>query len=40
MRNGWNLIQRLSEDIDIFLDPAAFNPGLGKRGPRTLLRAR
>src|SRR5277367_2068629 len=27
---GWNLIQRFSEDIDIFLDPDAFNPKLGK----------
>jgi hypothetical protein len=27
---GWNLIQRFSEDIDIFLDPAAFQPTLGK----------
>ncbi len=27
---GWNLIQRFSEDIDIFLDPAAFDPVLGK----------
>ena len=27
---GWNLIQRFSEDIDIFLDPAAFTPILGK----------
>lgn len=29
---GWNLIQRFSEDIDIFLDPTAFEPPLGKRG--------
>jgi predicted nucleotidyltransferase component of viral defense system len=29
---GWNLIQRFSEDIDIFLDPKAFQPPLGKRG--------
>lgn len=27
---GWNLLQRFSEDIDIFLDPAAFEPVLGK----------
>jgi Nucleotidyl transferase AbiEii toxin, Type IV TA system len=27
---GWNLIQRFSEDIDIFLDPEAFEPALGK----------
>jgi hypothetical protein len=29
-RKGWNLIQRFSEDIDIFLDPLAFKPRLGK----------
>ncbi len=28
---GWNLIQRFSEDIDLFLDPAAFQPALVKR---------
>jgi predicted nucleotidyltransferase component of viral defense system len=27
----WNLIRRFSEDIDIFLDPLAFQPPLGKR---------
>jgi predicted nucleotidyltransferase component of viral defense system len=27
---GWNLIGRFSEDIDIFLDPLAFQPALGK----------
>jgi len=27
---GWNLIARFSEDIDIFLDPLAFQPPLGK----------
>lgn len=32
LAKGWNLIQRFSEDIDIFLDPAAFDPALGKRG--------
>jgi hypothetical protein len=31
LSKGWNLIQRFSEDIDIFLDPAAFQPALGKR---------
>lgn len=30
LSKGWNLIQRFSEDIDIFLDPAAFQPALGK----------
>jgi hypothetical protein len=29
---GWNLIRRFSEDVDIFLDPRAFDPVLGKRG--------
>jgi predicted nucleotidyltransferase component of viral defense system len=32
LSKGWNLIQWFSEDIDIFLDPIAFNPPLGKRG--------
>lgn len=30
LSKGWNLIQRFSEDIDIFLDPLAFKPTLGK----------
>ena len=29
LSKGWNLIQRFSEDIDIFLDPQAFEPALG-----------
>jgi Nucleotidyl transferase AbiEii toxin, Type IV TA system len=32
LSKGWNLIQRFSEDIDIFLDPAGFQPVLGKKG--------
>jgi hypothetical protein len=32
LAKGWNLIQRFSEDIDIFLDPLAFKPVLGKNG--------
>lgn len=32
LSKGWNLIQRFSEDIDIFLDPEAFEPPLSKRG--------
>jgi len=32
LAKGWNLIQRFSEDVDIFLDPAAFQPALNKRG--------
>jgi Nucleotidyl transferase AbiEii toxin, Type IV TA system len=31
LSKGWNLIERFSEDIDIFLDPRAFEPALGKR---------
>jgi hypothetical protein len=30
LAKGWNLIDRFSEDIDIFLNPVAFNPPLGK----------
>jgi predicted nucleotidyltransferase component of viral defense system len=32
LSKGWNLIQRFSEDIDIFLDPLQFAPVLGKNG--------
>lgn len=32
LSKGWGLIERFSEDIDIFLDPAAFDPPLGKKG--------
>src|SRR5262249_25236289 len=32
LSKGWGLIQRFSEDIDIFLDPTAFEPPLGKKG--------
>ena len=32
LSKGWNLIDRFSEDVDIFLDPRAFKPALGKRG--------
>ena len=31
LSKGWNLINRFSEDIDIFLDPLAFDPVLGRR---------
>ena len=31
LSKGWGLIQRFSEDIDIFLDPTAFEPPLGKK---------
>lgn len=30
LSKGWNLIQRFSEDIDLFFDPTTFNPHLGK----------
>jgi predicted nucleotidyltransferase component of viral defense system len=39
LSKGWNLIQRFSEDIDIFLDPAAFVPPLGKNGINRELKA-
>jgi hypothetical protein len=29
LSKGWNLLQRFSEDIDIFLNPVAFEPALG-----------
>jgi hypothetical protein len=29
LSKGWNLIDRFSEDIDLFLDPEAFQPALG-----------
>lgn len=32
LSKGWNLIERFSEDIDLFLDPLAFEPPLGKNG--------
>jgi hypothetical protein len=32
LSKGWNLIQRFSEDVDIFLDPTAFDTPLGKKG--------
>jgi Nucleotidyl transferase AbiEii toxin, Type IV TA system len=41
LSKGWNLIQRFSEDLDIFLDPRAFAPALGKNGiDRTLKKLR
>ena len=35
LAKGWNLIQRFSEDIDIFLDPLAFQPGVGEESHRS-----
>ena len=32
LSKGWNLIERFSEDIDLFLDPLAFDPPLGWNG--------
>lgn len=32
LSKGWNLIQRFSEDINLFLDPITFKPSLGKQG--------
>ena len=39
LAKGWNLIQRFSEDIDIFLDPLAFKPVLGKNEPEAWKRS-
>jgi hypothetical protein len=39
LSKGWNLIQRFSEDVDIFLDPRAFDPPLGTNGINRELRA-
>ena len=38
LAKGWNLIQRFSEDIDLFLDPLAFQPALGKNAINRELR--
>lgn len=32
LSKGWNIIQRFSEDVDIFFDPTTFFPPLGKNG--------
>ena len=32
LSKGWGLIERFSEDIDLFLNPQAFVPALSKRG--------
>ena len=39
LSKGWNLIQRFSEDIDLFLDPLAFEPPLGKNAIDRKLKA-
>ena len=38
LAKGWNLIERFSEDIDLFLDPLAFQPALGKNAINRELR--
>ena len=38
LSKGWSLIQRFSEDVDIFLDPQAFDPALGKNAINRELR--
>ena len=41
LSKGWNLIERFSEDIDIFLDPQAYSPPLGTNAiDRTLKQLR
>lgn len=38
LSKGWGLIERFSEDLDLFLDPRSFTPALGaKRIDRTLV---
>ena len=32
LSKAWQLIQRFSEDVDLFVDPQKFRPALGKRG--------
>jgi hypothetical protein len=39
LSKGWDLIRRFSEDIDIFLDPHAFEPVLGRNGVNRELKA-
>lgn len=39
LSKGWSLIQRFSEDVDIFLDPRAFDPVLGRNGINRELKA-
>lgn len=39
LSKGWKLIDRFSEDIDLFVDPNAWEPKLGKNGITRTLRA-
>ncbi len=39
LSKGWNLIDRFSEDIDLFVDPGKFDPKLGKNGVTRVLKA-
>jgi len=32
LSKGWDIVQRFSEDLDLFFDPQAFDPHLGKNG--------
>ena len=32
LSKGWDLIQRFSEDLDLFVNPLAYDPSLGKKG--------
>lgn len=41
LSKGWGLIQRFSEDVDVFLDPRSFDPALGSNAiNRTLKQLR
>lgn len=37
LSKGWDLIRRFSEDIDLFLNPSAFQPSLGSSRTKTVL---
>lgn len=38
LSKGWNLIERFSEDVDVFLNPKSFDPSLGGNGINRELR--
>lgn len=38
LSKGWGLIDRFSEDIDLFVDPAQFEPPLGRNGVTRVLK--
>ncbi|MFM6151964.1 MAG: nucleotidyl transferase AbiEii/AbiGii toxin family protein, partial [Sphaerospermopsis kisseleviana] len=38
LSKGWKLIERFSEDIDLFLNPQMFNPSLSKNSKMSYFR--